>query len=130
VSDWIPVEPVDDYHSWAKPAPDACPDCECCSKRLCENARANDRAGRFDGACHLLGTSADFDLSQCPCWRKDRPAAPRVAAQGEAGDVGTSPAAGVPPCSGGAPAQDPDSPPYASPMAYRAVPVHERGWVG
>jgi hypothetical protein len=60
----------------------------------------------------------------------DRPAAPRVAAQGEAGDVGTSPVAGVPPCSGGAPAQDPDSPPYASPMAYRAVPVHERGWVG
>jgi hypothetical protein len=23
------------------------------------------------------------------------------------------------------PAQDPDSPPYAAPMAYRAVPVHE-----
>jgi hypothetical protein len=66
MNDWIPVydpPPPDDYHVWAKPAPEPCPDCDCCSRRLCATALEENTA------CHFLGKSADFDLAFCPCWR-------------------------------------------------------------
>jgi hypothetical protein len=72
VTNWIPVNdplPPDDTHTWARPASEPCPDCDCCSKALCELAVEKAAANEFDGACHFLGTSADFDLAQCPCWR-------------------------------------------------------------
>jgi hypothetical protein len=72
MTNWIPVNdppPPDDFHTWARPESEACPDCDCCSRRLCQQARDRDAAGHIDGACHLLGQSADYDLAQCPCWR-------------------------------------------------------------
>jgi hypothetical protein len=63
MTEWIPVEPVGDHHSWAIPASEPCPDCECCSRRLCERAREK------NSACHWEATGSDFDLSKCPCWR-------------------------------------------------------------
>lgn len=53
-----------DYHHWERPASPPCPDCVCCSAALC--ARAIER----DTACHLEGSSPDYDLSRCPCWRQ------------------------------------------------------------
>lgn len=71
---WIPTNdppPPDDFHTWARPASEPCPDCDCCSKRLCQLAIERDAAGEMDGACHMLSdASADFDLSECPCWRR------------------------------------------------------------
>ncbi|OJF10400.1 hypothetical protein EDD30_2603 [Couchioplanes caeruleus] len=67
MTEWVPVDfppPPDDFHTWAKPAPTPCPDCDCCSKALCDKAIAD------DSACHLLGNANDFDLTECPCWRK------------------------------------------------------------
>ena len=62
---WIPVSdptPPDDHHTWARPAPDGCPNCRCCSKRLCETAKEK---GSF---CDFVGApGGDFDLSECPC---------------------------------------------------------------
>lgn len=64
---YIPVNdpaPPDDFHTWARPAPPPCPDCECCTAALCE------RAIERDTACHWEGQpGGDFDLSRCPCWR-------------------------------------------------------------
>lgn len=75
---WIPVSdplPPDDFHTWARPAPPECPDCGCCSERLCRKAIED------NSACHWLGRSEDFELSKCPCWRPDSPARVRLAAE-------------------------------------------------
>lgn len=64
---WIPTNdppPPDDHHTWARPAPEACPDCDCCSARLCALAIEKRTA------CHWEGRSGDFDLAECPCWQK------------------------------------------------------------
>lgn len=52
-------------HMWVTPPSAPCPDCPCCSKRLCELAQEK------GSACHWLGGSGGgFDLSLCPCWHK------------------------------------------------------------
>ena len=55
------MPPPDDYHYWAKPVSDACPDCRCCSARLCATAKER------DSFCDFVGTPGDLDLSECPC---------------------------------------------------------------
>lgn len=70
----IPVSdplPPDDFHTWAKPAPEPCPDCECCSDRLCRQAIQKDTA------CHWEGTGDH--LADCPCWRQGSKARARIA---------------------------------------------------
>lgn len=61
--------PVGDHHHWERPQGEPCPNCDCCSARLCQLAIDRTTSGEWDGACHFLGTSADFDLAECPCWR-------------------------------------------------------------
>lgn len=73
---YVPVNdplPPDDSHTWARPASPPCPDCECCSAALC--ARSIER----DTACHWEGSSPDFDLARCPCWRRGSKARLRLA---------------------------------------------------
>lgn len=72
---WIPVSdppPPDDFHTWARPASAPCPDCLCCSARLCNSARAQ------QSFCDVVGSGADFDLGKCPCVgsRRPKPAQP------------------------------------------------------
>ena len=53
---WFPEDP-DDFHRWVKPTPAPCPDCPCCSARLCET-----------GNCLLMAGAADKDaVKGCPC---------------------------------------------------------------
>lgn len=54
-----------DHDRWERPANPPCPDCLCCSSVLCKTAIEK------DSACHFEGTSADYDLSNCPCWRQE-----------------------------------------------------------
>jgi hypothetical protein len=63
---WIPVNdppPPDDFHTWARPAPADCPDCDCCSVRLCETAKER------GSSCRQAGDQGPgvMDLSDCPC---------------------------------------------------------------
>lgn len=63
---WIPVNdppPPDDFHTWARPASPPCPDCECCSARLCTTAKERGMA------CLQVGDQGPdvMDLRGCPC---------------------------------------------------------------
>ncbi|MFG2046024.1 hypothetical protein ACGFIW_01170 [Micromonospora sp. NPDC048935] len=53
-----------DFHHWERPASEPCPNCVCCSAALCKLAIEKDTA------CHFEGSSADYNLADCPCWRK------------------------------------------------------------
>lgn len=55
--------PVGDYHSWVLPSSPACPDCECCTKALCDQARDRGRP------CDWLARGGPDlrDMSRCPC---------------------------------------------------------------
>lgn len=67
-----PSDPVE--HVWVTPPSEPCPDCPCCSKRLCE--RALDR----DAACHWEGgQSHGYDLRWCPCWHREEKGRARAA---------------------------------------------------
>lgn len=68
---WIPAPDVEapEGHTWHRAEGDPCPNCVCCSKRLCEQALEADRSGDPFACCHFIGRSADFDLAECPCWR-------------------------------------------------------------
>lgn len=62
-----------DHHRWVRPAADPCPDCVCCSARLCK------RAITRDSACHLEGArGGDYDPSKCPCWQRGSAARVRL----------------------------------------------------
>lgn len=50
-----------DFHRWERPPGAPCPDCDCCTANLCTTAAAR------EAACGMIGTSADYDLSACPC---------------------------------------------------------------
>lgn len=73
---WIPANdppPPDDFHTWAQPASEPCPDCPCCSARLC--ARAIEK----NSACHHEAGTGDYDVSKCPCWLRGSTARARLA---------------------------------------------------
>lgn len=70
---WIPTNdppPPDDYHTWARPAGAPCPDCECCTDRLCGTAIEKNTA------CHWEGRGDR--LADCPCWLKGSTARLRI----------------------------------------------------
>jgi hypothetical protein len=51
-----------DHHTWVRPAPGACPDCECCTARLCATGRESWRG------CAAYSTEADrATVADCPC---------------------------------------------------------------
>lgn len=64
---WIddPTLEAPDGHRWVKPAPDDCPNCGCCTARLCE-------AGR-ESALGCIGRTNETDpvtrhrIAHCPC---------------------------------------------------------------
>lgn len=72
-----------DYHHWERPVSPPCPHCQCCSEQLCSRAVAK------DSACHWVGTSSDFDLSACPCWRDDTAEYAAIAAADLTEETGT-----------------------------------------
>ncbi len=64
---WVPdydLPAPDDSHVWLRPLPDDCPDCDCCSERLCRQATE-----RHLSCVDIVG-SGDMDVSQCPCSTK------------------------------------------------------------
>lgn len=54
--------PAGDFHTWIKPEAEPCPDCPCCSARLCEAGRQNALG------CALLCDGNDWStVRDCPC---------------------------------------------------------------
>jgi hypothetical protein len=53
--------PVGDHHMWIDPSAGPCPNCDCCSARLCERGRAH----AF--GCHWVATSGRNLVRDCPC---------------------------------------------------------------
>ncbi len=55
--------PVGDDHTWVDPGQIFCPDCECCTIRLCRTAVERGRT------CDEVGDSGPgvMDLRGCPC---------------------------------------------------------------
>ncbi|WP_155353087.1 hypothetical protein [Acrocarpospora macrocephala] len=57
-----------DGHAWRRPAPDDCPDCDCCTAALCEGGRKS-----VFGCAFLLSQADKADkaiwdrVSKCPC---------------------------------------------------------------
>ncbi|MFJ3097955.1 hypothetical protein [Streptomyces hydrogenans] len=59
-----------DGHRWMRLAPDDCPDCTCCSARLCAQAKQqrDPMTGEPGVPCTWLAPSQDFDtVYGCPC---------------------------------------------------------------
>lgn len=51
---------------WVRPGGGPCPNCACCSKRLCQTARAAEHEVMRDCATHA--GRADWDIvKDCPC---------------------------------------------------------------
>jgi hypothetical protein len=58
--------PVGDHHMWADPGQLDCPDCRCCTVRLCQAARE-----RGTTCNAVAGRAANtHDLSDCACWSR------------------------------------------------------------
>jgi hypothetical protein len=54
--------PVGDSHTWIDPSRRDCPDCECCTIRLCRDARESQRT------CVQVAPMRDAALvHDCPC---------------------------------------------------------------
>lgn len=66
---WIedPTLDAPDGHAWMKPAPDDCPNCDCCTAALCE------KAVRLVAECWIYLSGADDEtvkrVRECPCDR-------------------------------------------------------------
>ena len=54
--------PAGDFHTWIKPEPPACPNCSCCSERLCELGR------QHAFGCGAVACAEDWvTVRGCPC---------------------------------------------------------------
>lgn len=64
-SDWIPDYTMEapEGHVWLKPPPDDCPNCECCTAKLCQ------LADEKDTLCRWLVDRGEgvMDVRNCPC---------------------------------------------------------------
>lgn len=55
--------PEGDFHSWVKPTAPDCPNCGCCSARLCERGRKH-----VVGCRAAVGTPEEQNIVRnCPC---------------------------------------------------------------
>jgi hypothetical protein len=69
VTDWEPDYSLDapEGHLWVKPAPEDCPDCSCCTARLCATAAEKELP------CWWVITNGGQgveDVRNCPCGQK------------------------------------------------------------
>ncbi|MGV9271495.1 hypothetical protein ACWDRR_43415 [Kitasatospora sp. NPDC003701] len=68
---WIDDPSLDapDGHTWQRPAPDDCPDCDCCTARLCaQAAQDTDPVTGTQGIpCVWLAPSDADTVRGCPC---------------------------------------------------------------
>lgn len=62
---WVPDLTLDapDGHTWMKPPSEDCPDCDCCTARLCMEA---DRRGAHCAMVMERGPGV-MDVASCPC---------------------------------------------------------------
>ncbi|MEV7011578.1 hypothetical protein [Streptosporangium sp. NPDC051022] len=57
----VPVD-APDGHRWVRLAPAACPDCSCCTARLCEQGQKNPF-----GCSALVAPGVKWTVQDCPC---------------------------------------------------------------
>ncbi|GAA4626701.1 hypothetical protein GCM10023196_036010 [Actinoallomurus vinaceus] len=53
--------PAGDFHTWVDPSAGPCPNCECCTERLCERGR------KHAFGCLGVATSGRELVRDCPC---------------------------------------------------------------